>query len=162
MTFDSEKCDNRDRHEVQWPHQTDMECSVHIRPTWSAVATTDWHEVEWPHQTDMKWPHQTQFQRHARTQHFPLQTNILLGISPKRLLFLGRKHTERIRNGKFTSFVFLFFFTTTKRISKKFGIKSCTINFEIRHSLMFQGRNMSSAVQYTGIIVYLGQQQSFH
>jgi len=54
MTFDSEKCDNRDRHEVQWPHQTDMECSGHIRPTWSAVATSDRHEVQWPQQTDMK------------------------------------------------------------------------------------------------------------
>jgi len=54
---------------------------------------------------------------------------------------------ERIRNGKFTSFVFLFFFKTTKRISKKFGIKRCTINFEVRHSVTSQGRNMSSAVQ---------------
>jgi hypothetical protein len=55
MTFDSEKCDKRDRHEVQWPHQTDTEWSGHIRLSWRGVATSDRHEVQWPHQTDMEW-----------------------------------------------------------------------------------------------------------
>ena len=69
---------------------------------------------------------------------------------------------ESIRNGKYTSFVFLFFFTTAERISKKFGIKMCTRNFEVRHSPTFEGRrNMSSAAQYTAIYcVFTGVWQS--